>query len=83
MQSIAPYKTLTSEIHNVNTRRAKNSIWINKNVTSKLHRKSYTFFMAKIYNGLPENIQSSVSVNSFKIAFKRHFFSGKLILLNY
>ena len=83
MQSIAPYKTLTSEIHNVNTRRAKNSIWINKNVTSKLHRKSYTFFMPKIYNGLPENIQSSVSVNSFKIAFKRHFFSGKLILLNY
>ena len=50
--------TLTSEIHNVNTRNANNSIWISKASTSKLHRKSYTFYMAKIYNGLPENIKN-------------------------
>ena len=71
--------TLTSEIHNVNTRRAQNSIWINKNITSKLHRKSYTFYMAKIYNGIPENIQKSVSVNAFKKAIKSYILNGKLI----
>ena len=74
--------TLTSEIHNINTRRANNSIWINKNIKSKLHRKSYTFYMAKIYNGLPENIQKSVSVNVFKKALKKYLLSGKLILPN-
>ena len=72
--------TLTSEIHNVNTRGANNSIWINKNITSKLHRKSYTFYMAKIYNSIPENIQKSQSVNSFKQAIKRYIQSEKLVL---
>ena len=75
--------TLTSEIHDVNTRRAKNSIWINKSITSKLHRKSYTFYMAKIYNDLPENIQKSVSVNAFKQAIKSYILSGKLVLPSY
>ena len=74
--------TLTSEIHNVNTRRAQNSIWINKNITSKLHRKSYTFYMAQIYNGIPEKIQKSVSVNAFKQAIKKYILSGKLVLPN-
>ena len=74
--------TLTSEIHNVNTRNANNSIWISKASTSKLHRKSYTFYMAKIYNSLPENIQKSVSVNAFKLAIKKFIMNGKLVLPN-
>ena len=72
--------TLTCEIHNVNTRRAQNTIWINKNAQSKLHRKSYSVYMAKVFNDLPENIQKSVSVNSFKHALKCYILSGKLIL---
>ena len=43
--------SLTSEIHDRNTRSA-NSIWLNKNATSKLHRKYSSFYMAKIYNTL-------------------------------
>ena len=58
--------TLVQEIHNINTRRANNNIWISKTITSKVHRKAYTFEMANIYNSIPENIKNSVSVNSFK-----------------
>lgn len=88
LNGLAPYYlsdsfTLTSEIHNVNTRNAaKSSIWISKGSTSKLHRKSYTCYMAKIFNNLPENIQKSVSVNSFKQAIKVYILSGKLVLPN-
>ena len=74
--------TLTSEIHNVNTRTAKQSIYINKGSTSKLHRKSYTFYLAKIYNDLPENIQKSVSVDSFKNAIKKFIMEEKLVIPN-
>ena len=72
--------TLTSEIHNVNTRRASNSIYINKNITSKIHRKSYSFYMAQIYNNVPENIQKSVSVNAFKHSITSYIQSGNLVL---
>ena len=59
--------TLVNEIHNVNTRSANNNnIWIRNNIKSKLHRNSYSFEMAKIYNKIPEDIKKSVSVNSFK-----------------
>lgn len=72
--------TLTNQIHNVNTRRVNNSIWINKSITSKIHRKAYTFYMSKIYNNLPENIKQSVSVNSFKHAIKSYIQSGMMVL---
>ena len=58
--------TLVNEVHNVNTRRSNNNIWIPKNITSRIHRRSYVFEMANIYNKIPENIKNSVSVNSFK-----------------
>ena len=74
--------TLTSEIHNVNTRRANTSIWISNTITSKLHRKAYTFYMSKIFNGLPENIKKSISVNSFKHSLTKFIQSGKLVLPN-
>ena len=74
--------TLTSEIHNVNTRTAQNSTYINEGSTSKLHRKSYTFYMAKIYNGLPENIKKSVSVNAFKNAIRKFIMEEKLVIPN-
>ena len=74
--------TLTNEIHNVNTRRAHSTIWINKQAKSKLHRKSYSFYMAKIYNTLPENLQNAVSTDSFKKSLKRFILCGKLVLPN-
>ena len=58
--------TLVNQMHNVNTRRSSNDIWINKSSTSKLHRKSYTFEMANLYNQIPEDIKNCISVNSFK-----------------
>ena len=58
--------SLISEIHNVNTRRSNNDIYISKSIKSRLHRRSYTFEMANIYNQLPEDTKKSVSVNSFK-----------------
>ena len=58
--------TLVSEIHSVNTRTSNNNIWIKKNTKTKLHRNSYTFEMANIYNKIPEDIKNSVSVISFQ-----------------
>ena len=57
--------TLVNEIHRVSTR-SSNNIWISKHISSKIHRKAYTFEMAKIYNNIPENIKNSVSVSAFK-----------------
>ena len=74
--------TLSSEIHNINTRRANTDIYINKSIKSKLHRKAYTCYMAKIYNSIPEYIKLSVSVNSFKLKLKEHILSGKMVLPN-
>ena len=69
--------TLVNQVHNVNTRRARNNdIWINKHASSKVHQKSYTVEMAKIYNNIPENIKKCVSVNSFKKQI------GQLLLQN-
>ena len=59
--------SLVSEIHTVNTRSGTNqNIWIGKHFKSKLHRKSYTFEMANIYNKIPEDIKNSASVHLFK-----------------
>ena len=68
--------TLVSEIHSVNTRTSNNNIWIKKNTKTKLHRNSYTFEMANIYNKIPEDIKNSVSVISFKKQI------GQLLLQN-
>lgn len=58
--------TLVNQIHNVNTRRANSCIYINKNISSKIHRKAYTFEMSQIYNNIPEDIRQSKSVDIFK-----------------
>ena len=70
--------TLTSDVHNINTRRRNNSIWIDKSIISKIHRKSFYFFMANIFNDIPENIKQSKSVNIFKKAIYKHIFEGNL-----
>ena len=72
--------TLIHEIHNVNTRRCNNSIYINKTISSRIHRKAYTFYMAKIYNEIPENIRNSISVNSFKCSINKYLQKDKLVL---
>ena len=58
--------TLVNEIHSLNTRRSNSDIWISKACISKIHRKSYSFEMAKLYNQIPVDIKNSISVNSFK-----------------
>ena len=70
--------TLVNEVHNVNTRRSNNNIWIPKNITSRIHRRSYVFEMANIYNKIPENIKNSVSVNSFKKQIGKVLFENAL-----
>ena len=77
---LSDFITLTSDIHNINTRRRNNTIWISKHITSKIHRKSFYFFIAKIYNGIPENIKQSKSLNSFKKAIQKHIFEGNLVI---
>ena len=73
--------TLVSEIHKVNTRRSSNiNIFIDKNISSKIHRKAYTFYIAKIYNSLPEKIKKSDSVNSFKKTLHRYIVENDLVL---
>ena len=70
--------TLVNQIHNVNTRRSNNDIWINKGFTSKLHRKSYTVEMAKLYNQIPEDIKNCISVNSFKKRMGKFLYNNNL-----
>ena len=72
---------LTSEIHDRNTRSSSNnSIWINKNITSKIHRKSFFFFIANIYNNIPQNIKQSTSLTSFKKSIHKHISDGNLVI---
>ena len=72
--------TLTSEIHNINTRRTVDSIWLSKSITSKIHRKSFYFFMANIYNNIPEDIKKSKSVTIFKKAISKHIKEGNMVI---
>ena len=81
---LSDFITLTSEIHNINTRsRSNNSIWINKSITSKIHRKSFYFYISNIYNSIPENIKQSTSLNSFKKAINKYILNGKLVIPRY
>jgi hypothetical protein len=73
--------TLVKEIHSVNTRRANSNIYINKNISSKIHRQAYTFEMAKIYNNIPEDIKEAVSVNSFKNKINELLINDNLALV--
>ena len=78
---LADFINLTSEIHDRNTRSSSNnSIWINKNITSKIHRKSFFFFIANIYNNIPQNIKQTTSLTSFKKAINKHILDGNLVI---
>ena len=78
---LADFINLTSEIHDRNTCiSSNNSIWINKNITSKIHRKSFFFFIANIYNNIPQNIKQSTSLTSFKKAIHKHISDGNLVI---
>ena len=57
--------TLTSEIHNCNTRRASKNICIDKGITSKIHRDSFRFQMSSLYNIIPESVKNIKSVINF------------------
>ena len=77
---LSDFITLTSDIHNINTRRRNNSIYISKTITSKIHRKSFYFLIANIYNSLPLNIKQSTSLSSFKKAIQKFIFDGKMVI---
>ena len=77
---LSDFITLTSDIHNINTRRRNNSIYISKTITSKIHRKSFYFLIANIYNSLPLNIKQSTSLSSFKKAIHKFIFDGKMVI---
>ena len=40
--------TLIIEMHIILTRNSKNNLYLNKNITSKIHRKAFTFYMESI-----------------------------------
>ena len=71
--------SLVHEIHNVNTRRSNNDIWLPKTITSRIHRRSYTFEMANMYNKLPEDIKNSTSVITFKKNITKLLLENKLV----
>ena len=77
---LADFINLTSDIHNINTRRRNNSIWISKKITSKIHRKSFYFFIANLYNSIPENIKQSKTLNSFKKAINKYILDGNMVI---
>ena len=85
INGLAPYYltdfiNLTSDIHNINTRRRNNSIWIRKNITSKIHRNSFFFSIARIFNSIPENIKSCKSPTSFKKLINKFILDGNLAI---
>ena len=77
---LSDFINLTSDIHNINTRRRNNSIWISKKITSKIHRKSFYFFIANLYNSIPENIKQSKTLNSFKKAINKYILDGNMVI---
>ena len=72
--------TLTNELYDISTRSRQNSIWIDKQITSKVHRNSFRFFISTIYNKIPENIKSYKSVNSFKTKLTKYLLNNPMIL---
>ena len=59
--------TYQHEVHSVNTRGSQNNlIWIDKNITSKIHRDSFRYYAPSQYNKLPAKIKNCTSVSSFK-----------------
>ena len=77
---LSDFITLTSDIHSRNTRSSSNSIWIRKNITSKIHRKSFFFFIANIYNSIPQNIKQSTSLTCFKKSIHKYILDGHLVI---
>ena len=50
--------TYQHEVHSVNTRGSQNNlIWIDKNITSKIHRDSFRYYAPSQYNKLPAKIK--------------------------
>ena len=72
--------TLVSELHQVNTRQQNNDIWIDKEVKSKIHRRSFRFYISRLYNNIPENIKSCKSVKSFKHNIYKLLLNNDLVL---
>ena len=58
--------TLVSEISERNTRTYPSNIWIPTGHVSAIHRKSFKFYIPKIWNSLPENIKNSNTIQTFK-----------------
>ena len=76
--------TFTSEIHNVNTRSSgRNLIWVQKDIKINARRHAFFFCISNLYNKLPENIISSVTVNSFKCKLNKYIAEENLTLPNH
>ena len=58
--------TLVSEISERNTRTYPSNIWFPNSHISAIHRKSFKFYISKIWNSLPENIKNSNTIQTFK-----------------
>ena len=73
--------TFTSEIHSVNTRSSgRNLIWVQKDIKINARRHAFFYCMSNLYNKLPENIISSVTVNSFKCKLNKYIAEENLTL---
>ena len=72
--------TLVRELHKVNTRQKNDNIWIGKDIKSKLHRRSFRFYISRVYNEIPENIKNCKSVHSFKTNLLKYLANDVLVL---
>ena len=71
--------TFTKDVHQLNTRGSvNNTIWISKEIKSKARRNAFIYSMSIMYNKLPENIKSAISVNVFKSKIKKLIIENNL-----
>lgn len=67
----------------VNERVTRNSMSLNVYVPKpnvECYRKSFKYAGGKVWNGIPNHMQSIPSVNAFKYAYKKLYFKGKITL---
>ena len=62
------------------TRSYEGNIWIPNSNYKAIHLKSFRLYIAKVWNQLPNQVKSSVSVSSFKNKIKTLFLNDSLVL---
>ena len=71
--------TLHEEVHVRETRTSNRNIYLPNTPISSIHNRSFKYYAARIWNELPNDVQSSKTVDTFKRKVKKMLLSKELI----